>query len=474
LLKGLEISEVKYSELNYELRFDAEYVQKNNLKLLNILLKKSPVKIGDFAYVTDGIHTSIDYSEDSGINLISATSPRENYFDLSRQVFISKEAHAENPRTALQKDDLIISTIGTIGNCAVADESILPANSDRNAGIIRGINKYSPHFVSTFLISKYGRFQTLRESTGNVQLALFLYKIRDLLVPNLQKDFQLEIEKTVLKAHQLIAQSKITYARAESLLLEALGLTDFVPSLESVNVKSFKESFAATGRLDSEFYQPKYFQMLERIQKLKPKAIVPLEELLVSLTNGQTPLHHDLSLGEVSFLTAEHVQDFRINFDSSKRVLLEHHQTILSRTRVEVGDLLITIKGRVGNVAVVEHVPFETNINQDVGLMRLEPDIHPYYLAGYLNSLPGKLLVEQISTGQINPFLGLGNLKTIPIPIFETEQMNAWGEEIKRTIKEGESQRKRSEHLLETAKRAVEMAIEQDEQTALAWLTLQV
>ncbi len=52
--------------------------------------------------------------------------------------------------------------------------------------------------------------------------------------------------------------------------------------------------------------------------------------------------------------------------------------------------------------------------------------------------------------------------------------MNAWGEEIKRTIKEGEAQRKRSEHLLETAKRAVEMAIEQDEQTALDWLTLEI
>lgn len=293
-------------------------------------------------------------------------------------------------------------------------------------------------------------------------------------IPRFTELFEQQISDIVVQSKEQTDASKITYARAESLLLEALGLTDFVPSLESVNVKSFKESFAVTGRLDSEFYQPKYFQMLERIQKLKPKAIVPLEELLVSLTNGQTPLHHDLSLGEVSFLTAEHVQDFRINFDSSKRVLLEHHQTILSRTRVEVGDLLITIKGRVGNVAVVEHVPFETNINQDVGLMRLEPNIHPYYLAGYLNSLPGKLLVEQISTGQINPFLGLGNLKTIPIPIFEPEQMDAWGEEIKRTIKEGEVQRRKSEHLLETAKRAVEMAIEQDEQTALAWLTLEL
>lgn len=180
-MEGLEISEVLYSELSNEVRLDAEYVQKNNLALLNSLLKKSTERIGEFAYVTDGIHDSIDYSEDSEINLISATSPRENFFDLSRKVFISEASHETNPRTALRINDIIVSTVGTIGNCAVVDESILPANSDRHVGIIRISGEYSPYFVSTFLLSKFGRFQTLRESTGNVQLNLFLYKIRNLL-----------------------------------------------------------------------------------------------------------------------------------------------------------------------------------------------------------------------------------------------------------------------------------------------------
>jgi len=182
LLEGLEATEIKLSKINDELRIDAEYFIKNNLLLESILCKKNLTKIDDFAYVTDGIHTAIDYCEESNVNLISATSPRENFFDISRQVFISEDAHKKNPRTALNYGDVIISTVGTIGNCAVADESILPANSDRHVGIIRLKKDFSPYFLSTFLLTKYGRFQTTRESTGNVQLNLFLYKIRKLII----------------------------------------------------------------------------------------------------------------------------------------------------------------------------------------------------------------------------------------------------------------------------------------------------
>jgi restriction endonuclease S subunit len=61
--------------------------------------------------VTDGIHTSIVFSEDSGINLLSAMSPKENYFDLSGNGYISKAQHDNNPRTTLKIDDIILSTL---------------------------------------------------------------------------------------------------------------------------------------------------------------------------------------------------------------------------------------------------------------------------------------------------------------------------------------------------------------------------
>lgn len=252
------MSEIKYSMLNDDHRIDAEYFGKNILDTLEKLSDFGTLKIDDIANVTDGIHASIDYDENSPINLISATSPKENVFDLSRGAFISEKAHKQNPRTALRKNDVIISTVGTIGNCAVVDDSILPANSDRHVGIIRIKNDYSPYVLSTFLVSKYGKIQTSREATGNVQLNLFIYKLKELEIPQFFPDFQSKIEQTVKSAHAKLAESKSLYSEAEDILLSELGLKNWHPRNTNVNVKKLKKSFLQTGRLDSEYYLPRY------------------------------------------------------------------------------------------------------------------------------------------------------------------------------------------------------------------------
>ena len=128
------------------------------------------------------------------------------------------------------------------------------------------------------------------------------------------------------------------------------------------------------------------------------------------------------------FLTAEHITDFRVDFDSEKRIFLRHHKGELGRTALRDGDLLVTIKGKVGNCAVVRNCPELANINQDVGLFRLRNGYHPYFVAAWFNSQIGKQLVEQRSTGGINPFLGLGNLRRMPFPVVSPEELKRIGE----------------------------------------------
>ena len=75
-----------------------------------------------------------------------------------------------------------------------------------------------------------------------------------------------KIEQIVNLAFQKSQKSQQTYTNAETLLLENLGLSNFEPSTEPVNVKSFKESFLKTGRLDAEYYQKKYEDYLTLVQ----------------------------------------------------------------------------------------------------------------------------------------------------------------------------------------------------------------
>ena len=292
-------------------------------------------------------------------------------------------------------------------------------------------------------------------------------------IPAFSDNFQEKIDSLIKSAHQKLQHSKALYAKAEHLLLAELGLHDWQPSEEQIAVKSFKESFLQTGRLDAEYYQPRYDYALQKLKELQPVKIVAFEELLAGITNGHTPLRHDLSVGDVRFLTAEHVTDFQINFDSDKRILTEHHIGELARTQLIAGDLLLTIKGRIGNAAVIDAVPFTANINQDVALLRLLPNMNAYYIAGYINSILGKSFVNQICTGQINPFLGLGNLRTIPVPIFDDATMNRLGNDLEQKVYQAKQTQASSKRLLDVAKRGVEMAIEQDEVTAMQWMEAQ-
>ena len=68
---------------------------------------------------------------------------------------------------------------------------------------------------------------------------------------------------------QFISNNKTQslYRQAEELLLETIGLKDFQPAQENKSVKSFSESFLATGRLDAEYYQPKYEEIISKIQE---------------------------------------------------------------------------------------------------------------------------------------------------------------------------------------------------------------
>jgi restriction endonuclease S subunit len=449
-------SEVELNTLDRG-RFDAEYYQPLYIKERNALRALETVELGHIAFVTDGQHGYHIVDEESEIKHITARCIANNIVTIDKAEGLGLETHLKNPRSALETGDVLIQTAGTIGNAGVVTNEVLPANIDQDVARVHIYDQetFSPWFVSVFINCELGRLQTKFESTGQVQQHLSLGAVRKLFIPVLQESQRNEIASLAIEANNQRIKSKTLYQEAEALLLHELGLDTLDLSDEITYERNFND-VAFAGRLDAQHFQPKYYRVLDAIKAIKPLQIVNLDSLLEEITNGQTPLHHNLSVGNVRFLTAEHIYDFLINYDSDKRVETEHHEKQLKKTQVKENDVLITIKGRIGNVAVVQDVPFPTNINQDVGLLRLKENIHPYYIAGFLNSQAGKALTEQVCTGQINPFLGLGNLRTVKIPIFEMAKMNELGEIIKAKVNEATETRQSAKQLLEDAKRRVE------------------
>lgn len=197
-------------------------------------------------------------------------------------------------------------------------------------------------YVLIYLLGKFGT--SFRERSKSNILVSYVSKdeLYNIPVPVASTEFQMSIVRDYLKVEERYLASQSLYAEAETLLLDALGLND----LDTTNALAYEANFrdaAAAGRFDTNYFQPKYARVRQALSRLPNCQIVPLKAVLSELTNGQTPLRHDLSMGEVSFLTAEHVDDFQLDLTSEKRVMLEHHNKLLQRTQLRLNDVLITI-----------------------------------------------------------------------------------------------------------------------------------
>jgi type I restriction enzyme M protein len=479
LMDGLEAVEVNIKKAlisNDKFRLDSDFFRKDYTAKLNMVINQPFKPIGEISYITDGEHGTVETNENGYSKYYGARNVLGGILDDNSVEYISEEVHFRNRRSILQPNDVLISCVGAnIGCAAIVPDNIGIANIVRNVALIRSTNSsFSNFYILAYFFSKYGKDLYRRNSTGNAQPLVILDNIKSLPVPIFGLDFQLSISNLIQSAKKALSDSKDIYQQAEDLLLSELGLKDWQPTEENVALKSFAESFLSSGRLDSEHYKPKYDQAVEKINSLNPIEIINLEDILIDITNGHTPLRHDLSIGDVKFLTAEHIHDFKINYETQKRILISHHQTELKRTHLNNGDILITIKGRVGNAAVVENLNQLVNINQDVALLRLKFGFNPYYLVGFFNSQLGKLLIKKASTGQINPFLSLGALRKLSIPIFAESRMQELGILIKSKVEDFHQAELKSKQLLEIAKTGVEQAIETDEATATIWINQQL
>jgi hypothetical protein len=259
-------SMVKMSALAGGLRLDAEYYQPHYLADARRLAITEPESIGSFAVVTDGIHASPDEVEEGGVRYLSAKCVKDNSFALGDALQISESQHAATPRTSLRENDVLITTTGTIGNAAVVQRDILPSNSDRHLGIVRirpaaGVD---PYYLATFLNCEYGRFQSLREATGNVQLNLFIEKIRELRVPILA--CAREVAEQTRAAYDKRRQSKEAISAAEEQLMEVLGLEQVDMSPHRFYTRRFAD-LRGEGRFDAEYFSPKYQRIINRLRE---------------------------------------------------------------------------------------------------------------------------------------------------------------------------------------------------------------
>ncbi len=472
MLEGLEVSVLMLSEVlrdNKYLRLDDEYFSNNFLRMDILIQSKKYSTLNNISYqITDfGAYsqTNIISFKEEGILFLRNQEVKDNFIDLNNAVFIDIEVY--NKLTLhLLEGDVVIPRVGTLGKAALIEKKHLPCSANQNLAIIR-TNQINHYYLTTFLNSKYGTNQVFRTSTGNVQQWLNLENIGNLKIPILSSSFQSEIETLVRLAHAKLEESKTLYTQAETLLLESLNLQG-LKDLEGLNnaktnhnVKSFKDSFLTSGRLDAEYYQPKY-EILE--EKIKSQGYYTIIEVFNLLSNPSPSFYTETG---TKIIKTKNVRIPTLEIDNitdctnEKKILVQKNDLIFASMGV----------GSLGRVSFIENDIENYATDGTLKIFRTKQEFKNQNLEIptllYLTSKAGQELIYKYvigSTGIIS--ISKENIENLIIPKFSDEISLT----LTKKVLESQSLRTESENLLHLAKEAVECAIEKGEGEALAML----
>ena len=455
-MEGLEVSEVRFKDVLCgveTLRFDSEYYNKKYLFAENYI-KDNPqkfVKFEELGLDVDGsaFYPALEPYYNLGDYPFIRVGDIKKYVDFDNCVKVPFEILHKYPTLKhCKKGDIVLTKGGTIGlaglitqDCCVTRDLIFINSS------VLSEEDYICLYL--FLSTKYAYSQLIRSSSQSVQPHLTITLVKNISIYKYSSHLKSTISQIYKKSLKLSESSKAFYHQAEKLLLEIIGLNDFKPNKKGTNIKTFRKSFLTTGRLDAEYYQPKYEEIENKIKQYK---------------NGFSCI-------------GKQFKQNRITIDHSKKVY----------NYIEIGDINVGNGSYVSNIIDVSELPANARIESKCGdllISKVRPNrgavsiidksIHNLVVSGAFTALEEKgnykkevlfVLLRtfyykewllKFNVGTSYPVIKDEDILNLPIPLIEKKIQ----QRIVYLINESFNFYRESEKLLEEAKEMVEREIE--------------
>lgn len=462
-MDGLECNEILFSQLENSFTLGAEYYSKEFVRIVNTVKGMNHTFLSDASrIITDGDHGSPDYQEEGILYLLSECI-KSGYIDLNKSKRITEEKHKELKRSALHPGDVVVTKTGVnFGISAVIPDDFEECNTIAHVGKITLKKGYNPYIISAFLNSKYGYYQMRRRGLKATRPEMKLVEMQDILIPIFKSDdLGNVIKRAIEQGYELLRKAERKYFDAEKLLLDEIGIDMYSITSGDVSVKSFAESFESTGRLDAEYYHPKYDRLFSAISKIPHKKL----EDIVCITKSIEPGSDAYMEEGIPFIRVSDVSKFEIS--KPDKYLEPGGAYDLANYYLRKNEILFSKDGSVGIAYKVEQDAKMISSSALLHLRIKKPsEVLPDYLTAVLNSEVVQLQAERDAGGSIIKHWKPSEIKKVLIPILAIHRQK----EISSKAIQSFELRYKSKQLFKCVKEAMEMAIEQDELTATIWL----
>lgn len=459
-MDGLECSEILFSQIDLGDRFDSDYYTKNYLHISDQMSKVPTEKLGKLATtVASAFYPAATqlYSEGDTafarcVDCVSypvITKDQDSKFEKIPYAF-GKE---NKGISFIKAEDIIITKVGTPCYASILTDYSEIALSRTVMGLT-GIHSVDPYYLTVFLRCKYGFDQLFRQRELTIQYQLTLPRVKAVDVYLANDMLQIKVMKLCKKSKEFQQKSNEAYQMAEQILRNIVDYPDDT-ALGTYSIKKINESFAISGRLDAEYYQPKYEAIVKKLNT---------RETVLSLCNL-----HDKNYNPDAKQTYQYIElaDVGQSGDISD-VDIQYGSDLPMRARriVKSGQVIVpSVEGSLQSCALITD-EYDGALCS-TGFYVLDSDcINSETLLVLFKSEPIQALMKQRCSGTILTAISKDELLSMPLPMIDGDIQK----EIAVKVQEAFTLRKQSKQLLEYAKQAVEMAIEQGEDVALAWL----
>lgn len=461
-MEGLEVSVLRKSEAlidNATLRVDPEYFIKDAVRAYHLLSGQTRFgKMIESGYRVVYENTKVVEREE-GIEadlpffLQSAdiTTPFINDGTLS---CVPEGDWDRYPKGRIIPGELLVEVKGKAEKVAIVPDDF-PART-LVTGTCFKISPISPSHRSlmlAYLMSDHGAVLKNRLKTNLLVSYIAKDDLYRLPFPVISDPLRLAIHEKVQAALDCRKEILGKTAEAEATLLAALGLAGWSPP-EPLSYTARAADIVAAGRNDAQYFRPKYDALIAFMDSQHD-----LATLAGVVTKGRSVSYSED--GDVKIIRSGDLNDL----ENDARFLLADSSEPIAYLRK--GDVLISSIGfgSIGKVQVFDKDGKYGTVSE-VTIVR-QKTFNPYYLAAFLSSEAGQLQIDRFITGATGQLhLYPRDVQNIHIPIASEAVQN----EIEAMVQSAFTARARSRALLSSAKRVVEIAIEDGEAAALAFL----
>lgn len=318
-----------------------------------------------------------------------------NRYVYSTEKSITEKGLNNSSTKMLEKNDIIISARGTVGEIAMLS---CPMAFNQSCYGIKGKEGINQTFLYYLIKNYINKLKMLTHGSVFDTITMSTFANIEVLVPNID------------------SQEKISTLLAQ--IDDKIEINNKINNnLEQQAQAIFKSWFVD-------------FEPFGGVQPPEMK-FVPLQELCKVVTKGTTPttLGKPFTSSGINFIKAESIL-YSHSIDSSKFAFIdEETNALLKRSIIKANDIVFTIAGTLGRFAMVDNSVLPANTNQAVAIIRPDENkvtpayLYSFFIGNWHNEYYSKRIQQAVQAN-----LSLTTIKSLPIAVLSNTTMNDYDE----------------------------------------------